>query len=133
MSKLGTLIKMDVDDEGKASGAFLGARVAIEITKPIKRGVLLRMDRNEEPRWFDVNYEKLPFYCFSCGLLGHSEVECNKPAPRNANGKQPYDLPLRAPEERRRKIQGFAEAASEFYNHGSSANSRTSCSSSDRQ
>lgn len=45
MSLLGQVVKMDVDAEGKASGAFLCARVAIEIDKPMRRGVLLRMSK----------------------------------------------------------------------------------------
>jgi hypothetical protein len=38
--------KMDVDRDGKASGAFLRARVAIEIAKPLRRGVLLKTKRD---------------------------------------------------------------------------------------
>lgn len=49
MRLLGEGQKMDVDGDGKASGVFLRARVAIELKKPIKRGVLLRMSRNGEP------------------------------------------------------------------------------------
>ena len=52
MGLIGNVLKMDVDSDGKASGAFLRARVAIEVEKPIRRGVLLRMNKNEEPRWF---------------------------------------------------------------------------------
>ena len=47
---IGHVVKMDVDKDGKASGAFLRARVAIEIDNPLRRGVLLRMSRSEEPR-----------------------------------------------------------------------------------
>jgi hypothetical protein len=43
---------MDVDMDGKASGVFLHARVAVENFKPLRRGVLLRMSKAEEPRWF---------------------------------------------------------------------------------
>jgi len=52
MGLIGNVLKMDVDSDGKASGAFLRARVAIEVEKPIRRGVLLRMNKHEEPRWF---------------------------------------------------------------------------------
>jgi hypothetical protein len=31
---------------------------------------------------FHLQYEKLPFYCFGCGLLGHGELECKTPADR---------------------------------------------------
>jgi hypothetical protein len=56
MSLIGTMTKMDVDVDvdGKASGAYLRARVAIEIDKPLHRGVLLCMSRSEEPKWFAV-------------------------------------------------------------------------------
>ena len=52
MSLVGQVVKMDVDADGEASGAFLRARVAMEIDKPLRRGVLLRMSKSEEPRWF---------------------------------------------------------------------------------
>lgn len=123
MSLIDTVIKMDVDDDGKASGAFLRARVAIEIGKPLRRGVLLRMSRSEEPRWFAIQYERLPFYCFGCGIMGHSEIECLNPVPRNDDDKLPYDVQLRAPEERRRRVQGFAEAATDSFESGSSSGS----------
>jgi hypothetical protein len=46
---IGLVVKVDVDADGKASGAFLRGRVAIEIDKPLRRGVLLRMSKTEEP------------------------------------------------------------------------------------
>jgi len=95
MSLIGHVVKMDVDGDGKASGAFLRARVAIELDKPLRRGVLLRMSKMEEPKWFEAHYERLPYYCFSCGLMCHSKIDCPHPAPRNEFGKLPYDVPLR--------------------------------------
>ncbi|KAK3122938.1 hypothetical protein QOZ80_8AG0620680 [Eleusine coracana subsp. coracana] len=103
MGLLGVVVRVDVDADGKVSGAFLHARVAIEIDKPIRQGVLLRMSRSEEPRWFQAQYEKLPYHCFSCGVVGHSELECATPMPRNASGKLPYDVQLQALEERRKR------------------------------
>ena len=135
MSLLGEVRRMDVDEDGKASGAFLRARVAIDINKPIKRGVLLRMSRDGEPEWFDAQYEKLPFLCFSCGMLGHSGLECGTPAVRNAQGKLPYDrdIPLRAPDDRRRKLQSFSDAAAESFGSGSSSGARVDRTSSGRR
>lgn len=54
MSLIGRVVKMDVDSDGKASGAFLRAYVAIELDKPIRRGVLLHMSKNEEAKWFQA-------------------------------------------------------------------------------
>jgi len=90
MDMIGKVVSMDVDSDGKASGAFLRARVSIEIDRPIRRGIFLRLKRGEEPKWFKVQYEKLPYICFSCGKLGHSDLECPTPAERDEEGKLPY-------------------------------------------
>lgn len=126
MRLLGEVRKMDVDGDGKASGAFLRARISIDLDKPIRRGVLLKMSKEGDPEWFDAQYEKLPFLCFSCGILGHGGLECDKPAMRNAQGKLPYerDPPLRAPDDRRRKLQSFTDAAAESFGSGNSSSAR---------
>jgi len=98
------VIRLDVDGDGEASGPFLRARVAVEVDKPLWHGVMLKPDKNSKLEWFEIQFEKLPFYCLSCGIMGHTELDCPTAAPRNALGKLPYDLRLRAPEERR-KIQ----------------------------
>lgn len=52
MNLIGQVVNMDVDIDGKVIGAFLHAQAAIEIGKPVRRGVLLRMSKIEEPCWF---------------------------------------------------------------------------------
>jgi hypothetical protein len=123
---VGQVIKMDVDADGEASGPFLHARVLVEVDKPLWRGVMLKPDKNSKPEWFEIQFEKLPFYCFPCGIMGHTEIECPSPSPRNALGKLPYDLRLRAPEEKRR-FQSFGQAADESF--GSSTGSKRASSS----
>jgi hypothetical protein len=91
MAMIGRVIEMDVDADGKACGAFMRARVSMEIDKPVRRGVLLHLSRNDEPRWYKAQYEKLPFICFSCGKLDHSVIHCPTPAERDEEGKLPYD------------------------------------------
>lgn len=78
-------------------------------------------EQGEDPRWFDVQYEWHPFYCFACGIMGHSEIECPNPVPQNEFGKLPYDIQLRAPEDRRKSPQSFADAAIESWGSGSSS------------
>jgi hypothetical protein len=64
MSLIGEVMKMDVDATGKASRAR--ARVAIELDKPLRQGVLLHMSRNEEPKWFQAQYEEALVLCRGC-------------------------------------------------------------------
>lgn len=54
MSLIANVVKMDVDKGGKQSGAYLHARVAAEINKPLHRGVLLLTDRSGKKDWFDM-------------------------------------------------------------------------------
>jgi hypothetical protein len=65
--------------------------------------------------WFEAQYEKLAIFCFSCSLMGHSEIDCPNPAPRGSDGKLPYDVRLRAPFEKRTKFQSFSQAADAMF------------------
>jgi hypothetical protein len=114
MSLIGEVRKMDVDKHGKASGLFLRARVAIDINKPVRRGVMLRTKKAGDPEWFDVQYEKLSFYCLNCGVMGHSELHCADPVLRNEAGKLPYDVGLHAQDDRRKRFQNLVEAAASY-------------------
>lgn len=97
MGLIGQVVEMDVDADGKASGAFLRARVSMEIDKPVRRGILLRVNKTDEPRWFQAQYEKLPYICLACGIIGHSDMECPTPVARDEDGKLPYDVNLKGP------------------------------------
>lgn len=76
--------------------------------------------------WYDIHYKNLPFYCKSCDLIGHYELDCPTPALRDVEGKLPYGGALRAPDDKKKKLASFGEAASELYGSGSSFNSRGS-------
>jgi hypothetical protein len=112
---IGSVKKMDVDQDGKASWPFLWARVAMELAKPVRRGVLLKTKKDSVPEWFDIQYEKLPYYCSGCGIMGHSHLECDKPLVRNEDGRLPYNVKLRVADPRRKKLQSFSDAASEIF------------------
>lgn len=88
--------------------------------------MFLKTRKEAHLEWFDLQYEKLPFYCLSCGIMGHSELECDKPVIRNGVGKLPYDIKLRAPEVKKKKSQSFQEATAASYGSGSSSSSRRS-------
>jgi hypothetical protein len=49
----------------------------------------------------------LPHYCFSCGILGHSSIECKNPGERDVDGKLPYSKDrLCVLDEKKMKTQG---------------------------
>uniref|UniRef100_A0A0D9XBK1 FAS1 domain-containing protein n=1 Tax=Leersia perrieri TaxID=77586 RepID=A0A0D9XBK1_9ORYZ len=123
---IGEVKKVDVDRDGKASGPFLRGRVAIDVLKPLRRGVLLRTRKEGAADWFDIQYEKLPFYCLSYGVMGQSQIECDKPLVRNPDGRLPYDAKLRVNDFKKKKLQSFVEAAAETFGSGSSSASEQS-------
>jgi len=109
---IGVVEKLDINEKGKASGSFLRARVAIELNKPLRRGLFLRDEVKQENAWYEIQYEKLPFFCKSCGILGHFELDCPSPALQGPDGKLPYDCILRAPEDKK-KLMSFGESVTD--------------------
>ena len=43
----------------------------IDVTKQLRRGVMFKMHGEMEAQWFFIKYERLPNFCYACGLLGH--------------------------------------------------------------
>jgi hypothetical protein len=83
-------------------GGFLRARVTVDVTKPLRRGILIESAARKGTDWYEFQYEHLPHFCFSCGRLGHSDLLCPTPGPRDANGNLPYGAGLRALDERKK-------------------------------
>ncbi|KAK1618025.1 hypothetical protein QYE76_023542 [Lolium multiflorum] len=55
-------------------GNYARFQVRIDITRPLMRFVSLTLP--EGKRRLPVKYEKIPFFCKRCGLLGHDHEEC---------------------------------------------------------
>jgi hypothetical protein len=108
--KCGEFVLLDTNKEGHVVGRFLRARTFIKVNEPIQRWVGLESVRLKKTFWYDIQYEFLPYFCFSCGLLGHSFVTCPTPSERDEEGKLPWSPALRAPYEKK-KFKGppFAE------------------------
>jgi hypothetical protein len=76
---LGLLIKVDDIDGGKKTfRSYLRILVEINVFDPLKLGFSLRRDQGE-PSWISFKYERLDFYCTSCGRIGHKKPTCRVP------------------------------------------------------
>jgi hypothetical protein len=49
----------------------------MDITKPIMRGITLELGEKMLPKWFPFEYEFLPDFCYTCGIIGHSDRSCS--------------------------------------------------------
>ncbi|KAE8770839.1 hypothetical protein D1007_57331 [Hordeum vulgare] len=94
---VGKVIRVDVDAKGFAFGEALRARVWINVNEPLMRWVRLESAKTKEVVFYDIQYEALPYFCFSCGCPGHADLYCPSPAGRDANGRLSYGENLRMP------------------------------------
>jgi hypothetical protein len=82
---IGKYISVEVDEDGMAWGEELRIRVAVRVDQPLIRGVPIKESDDEgEGRWFDIQYEKVPHFCFDCGRVVHGSEGClaDKTAPK---------------------------------------------------
>ncbi|KAE8769561.1 hypothetical protein D1007_58861 [Hordeum vulgare] len=94
---VGKVIRVDVDAKGFAFGEALRARVWINVNEPLMRWVRLESAKTKEVVFYDIQYEALPYFCFSCGCMGQADLYCPSPTGRDANGRLPYGENLRIP------------------------------------
>ncbi|XP_031095282.1 uncharacterized protein LOC115999580 [Ipomoea triloba] len=73
--KLGCFEAVEVDENGNGWGRFMRVRVNIDVSKPLRRFMILELQKRERCRVI-LRYERLPIFCFICGVLGHSEKSC---------------------------------------------------------
>jgi hypothetical protein len=114
-----------IDTSNSFSG-FLQARVFINVKEPLRRWIFLDSTLRETEDWYDVQYEELPYFCFSCGLLGHSAMVCPNPAVRDEFGELPYGPHLRVSDDSRRsqgpyqasRKEGFGTQREDGSSHG---------------
>ncbi|TXG72493.1 hypothetical protein EZV62_001072 [Acer yangbiense] len=73
---LGDLVDIDVGVTGECFGKYMRLKVVIDVSKPLQRFLRLDLQGNGMESLLLLRYEKLPEYCFNCGLLGHSYQVC---------------------------------------------------------
>ncbi|XP_019154535.1 PREDICTED: uncharacterized protein LOC109151078 [Ipomoea nil] len=75
---IGEFIRIDEKAFNGSRNSFIRIRVRINITKPLISQIPIRKNGGD---WSCINfrYERLPNFCFICGLIGHTENYCSKP------------------------------------------------------
>ncbi|KAK6121173.1 hypothetical protein DH2020_045094 [Rehmannia glutinosa] len=71
---IGNYIALDVDSDGSTIGRFLRIRVNLDITKPLRRVVKASLHGSDYI--LPVKYERLPNFCYYCGIIGHGDRDC---------------------------------------------------------
>lgn len=91
--KLGATVGEVVDLDGfewdNWTGPFIRIRVKMDISKPLRRGFIIKLGGGLKV-WCPVQYEKLPDFCFRCGVIGHLKRECVSLTGIGENETDPY-------------------------------------------
>lgn len=64
-----------IPPKGEFAHNYIRARVQVNITEPLLRGVYLRLKTGTR-QWIAFSYERMPIYCYLCGRVGHLEKKC---------------------------------------------------------
>lgn len=100
-STMGSVDEMDTDIDDVGWGEFLRVRILLDLTKPLSRGRFLKLQGKSI--WVDFQYERLPRYCFHCGIINHGKEGCSKREATHSQGGEPQYGPwLRVPSPTRR-------------------------------
>jgi hypothetical protein len=95
-SSVGPVEEVDVSEGEAGWGEYLRVRVTVDVTKPLARGRMLHL--KGQSLWIDFKYERLPRFCFHCGVIRHGKEGCFSVQSRNKPGDEldyPYGQWLR--------------------------------------
>lgn len=75
-NEVGEFIQMEAEEDGTAVGQFLHIKIRLDIRKPLMRGVTLCVGEGKKEIWCPLVYEFLPDFCYTCGIIGHTDKVC---------------------------------------------------------
>lgn len=97
------LVEVDVGPDGNAIGKYLRVKVRLDIQEPLMRDFVLDRDKKGEEEdgeggvvgggedgqkkkkgllWCRFEYEYMPDFCYTCGVIRHGEKECRLKPPK---------------------------------------------------
>nr|XP_040258726.1 uncharacterized protein LOC109764082 [Aegilops tauschii subsp. strangulata] len=91
---VGEFVEAGTGADGSAIGRFLCVKIRMQIDKPLMRGftlddggekedaqrrgkaTMMSEEEEDDGSWCRFEYEYLPDFCYTCGVIGHGEKDC---------------------------------------------------------
>ncbi|XP_060958296.1 uncharacterized protein LOC133030098 [Cannabis sativa] len=86
---IGNFIDVHEDSLNEGWGPFLRIRVGVDVSKPLLRGQMVTFAWIKDDLWLDFRYERLPDFCYECGIKGHVFDKCHVYLEKIDEGKEP--------------------------------------------
>nr|CCA66053.1 hypothetical protein [Beta vulgaris subsp. vulgaris] len=86
---------LDIEEDVLGFGRYRRVKVMLDVSKPLRRYRKIRDKRGRELQ-IDFAYERLPFFCLACGVMGHSEKDCQVVLEEDKCEKLGWHLGLKA-------------------------------------
>jgi hypothetical protein len=77
-NKLGKYLDVDLDAEGNSPHDFLRVRAEIPVDRWLRPSIPIQVKGQGEVATYLLRYERVPYFCFWCGHIGHDDTECEK-------------------------------------------------------
>jgi hypothetical protein len=71
---VGIVEDVETEDDGVGWGTYLRVKIRLDIAKPLARGRVLKI--NGSDTWVAFQYERLPKFCYHCGVIKHGVAGC---------------------------------------------------------
>jgi hypothetical protein len=104
---MGMVEAVDVDANGMGWGEFLRVKIRLDLKKPLLRGRKLNVQGKQV--WVTFKYERLPRFCFNCGVICHGKTGCSNKSELRNQGTTRYGPWLRAASPPRKAERSFGQ------------------------
>ncbi|KAK9206204.1 hypothetical protein WN943_016477 [Citrus x changshan-huyou] len=98
--RIGKVQEVETDDAGECMGSFVRVRIMVNVTRPLPKRLLLKLEDGGQIS-LRIAYEKLPDFCFCCGLIGHQAERARqaRDKDRGNEDKEPSNTALGSQEQ----------------------------------
>lgn len=100
---------------GSKEGKHMKMLVEMDISQPILRGTSARF--NEKSRWIHFRYDRIPDFCYNCGIIGHGDKVCfNRNSKETTDQGQQYGEWLRVKSSKSGLFSGKPSVYHDYFN-----------------